>query len=76
MEPHSALFVPDNDALIFYRAIAEFGKDHLNRDGVAYAEIHEDLGEPVSHLFKANGYITEIKTDMQGKERMLKAKFE
>jgi release factor glutamine methyltransferase len=72
-EPHTALFVPDNDALVFYKAIAEFGKDHLNPDGAIYTEIHEDLGEAVSGLFKSAGYITELKKDMQGKERMIKA---
>jgi release factor glutamine methyltransferase len=74
-EPHTALFVPDNDALVFYKAIAEFGKEHLNTNGVIYAEIHEDLGEPVFAVFKSKGYFTEIKKDMQGKERMLKASF-
>lgn len=71
-EPHTALFVPDNDTLIFYKAIAEFGKEHLNPNGVIYAEIHEDLGEAVSSLFNSNGYKTELKKDMQGKERLVK----
>jgi release factor glutamine methyltransferase len=74
-EPHLALFVPDNDALIFYKAIAEFGKHHLNRGGTIYTEIHEDLGEAVSVLFITAGYTIELKKDMQGKERMLKAAF-
>jgi release factor glutamine methyltransferase len=72
-EPHTALFVPDNDALVFYKAIAKFGKDHLNHNGIIYTEIHEDLGDSVSALFRSNGYNTELKKDMQGKERMLKA---
>jgi len=72
-EPHTALFIPDNDALVFYKAIAEFGKDHLNAGGVIYAEIHENRGEDVSAVFKSKGYSTEIKKDMQGKERMMKA---
>jgi release factor glutamine methyltransferase len=74
-EPHLALFVPDNDALVFYKAIAEFGKGHLNPGGLIYAELHEDLGKEVSALFSAAGYNTEMKKDMQGKERMLKAGF-
>ena len=72
-EPHIALFVHDNDALIFYKAIAEFGKKHLNPGGAIYAEIHEDLGMAVSEAFKSNGYTTETRKDMQEKERMLKA---
>lgn len=74
-EPHAALFVPDNDALVFYKAIAEFGKTHLNPGAVIYAEIHEDRGEAVSALFTSAGYNTELKKDMQGKQRMLKAGF-
>ena len=73
-EPHRALFVPDNDALIFYKAIAEFGKDHLTPHGVIYAEIHEDLAQNVFQLFELNNYKAEIKKDMQGKERMIKAR--
>ena len=73
-EPHTALFVPDNDSLIFYKAIAEFGKRHLNENGTIYAEVHEELGEAVSGLFLSNGYKTELKKDMQGKVRMLKAR--
>jgi release factor glutamine methyltransferase len=72
-EPHTALFVPDNDALIFYKAIAEFGKEHLNPSGVIYSEIHEELAKPVADLFNSKGYSVEIKNDMQEKQRMLKA---
>lgn len=72
-EPHTALFVPDNDALIFYRAIASFGKTKLNSGGSIYMEIHESLGNEVSELFTKEGYTIEIKKDMQGKERMVKA---
>lgn len=71
-EPAVALFVPDNDPLVFYRAIAEFGKTNLNRNGSIYAEIHESLGTSTSALFREAGYITELKKDMQGKERMLR----
>ena len=72
-EPATALFVPDDDALIFYRAITEFGKDHLNSDGVIYTEIHESGGEAVTELFKSNGYSTELKKDMQGKDRIIRS---
>jgi release factor glutamine methyltransferase len=73
-EPHTALFVPDNDALIFYRAIASFGKTKLNSGGSIYMEIHESLGNEVRELFTKEGYTTEIKKDMQGKERMIMAR--
>lgn len=72
-EPSTALFVPDNDSLIFYKAIAEFGKKHLNKGGTIYMEIHEDLGEATTKILQVNGYTTELKKDMQGKERMIKA---
>lgn len=72
-EPHIALFVPDNDALIFYKAMAEFSKKNLNPGGAIYAEIHEDLAKAVSETFKSNGYTTETRKDMQEKERMIKA---
>src|SRR5688572_16065555 len=74
-EPVTALFVPDNDELVFYKAIASFGKNHLSENGAIYTEINESLGEATSAMFQANGYKTEIRKDMQGKERMLKAFF-
>ena len=72
-EPGEALFVPDNDVLVFYKAIADFGKKHLNRNGVIYAEINESLGEATASMFQLSGYNVEIKKDMQGKDRMIKA---
>lgn len=72
-EPATALFVPDNDPLIFYKAIAEFSKTHLNKPGCSYCEIHEDLGEKTVHLFKENGFFVELKKDMQQKDRMVKS---
>ncbi|MBO9657749.1 MAG: peptide chain release factor N(5)-glutamine methyltransferase [Chitinophagaceae bacterium] len=72
-EPHLALFVPDNDGLIFYRAIAEFGKTHLRKDGTAYTEIYEGAGESTLQLFQQAGYQSELKKDMQGKDRMIRA---
>jgi release factor glutamine methyltransferase len=72
-EPAAALFVPDNDALIFYKAIADFGKKHLTKNGFIYTEINESLGEATASIFQSNGYQTVIKKDMQEKERMIKA---
>jgi release factor glutamine methyltransferase len=73
-EPHTALFVPDNDALIFYKALADFGKIRLHEPGSIYMEIHEDLANEVASLFDFSGYSNvEIKKDMQGKDRMVKA---
>jgi release factor glutamine methyltransferase len=72
-EPHQALFVPDEDPLIFYKALAQFAKERLHAGGSIYLEIHEDLGLDVVRLYKQEGYHTELKTDMQGKDRMVKA---
>ena len=72
-EPHTALFVPDNNALLFYEALAQFGHHRLYPGGSLYCEIHEDLGPDVMELFQKEGYTTELRKDMQGKERMVKA---
>ena len=70
-EPHTALFVPDNDALIFYKAIAAFAKKHLNKNGSIFLEIHEEYGNAVKDLFLDEGFLSvEIKKDMQGKDRI------
>lgn len=74
-EPHTALFVSNNNPLVFYSAIADFAARHLNKDGTIYCEIHESLGKEVSEIFLQNNFIAEIKKDMQGKERMIKAIF-
>lgn len=72
-EPHKALFVPDTDTLLFYRIIADFGKEHLLPGGRLYLEIHEDIGAQVAALFRTAGYAqVTIKKDMQGKERMVR----
>lgn len=73
-EPHTALFVPDDNALIFYKALAQFGKHRLYKNGSVYMEIHEDLANEVASLFDKEGYSNvEVKKDMQGKNRMVKA---
>jgi len=72
-EPHTALFVPDNNALIFYEALARFAKKRLYEKGTIYVEIHEDLASEVTYLFKQHNYKNiELKKDMQGKDRMAK----
>jgi len=73
-EPHLALLVPDNDALLFYRSIAEFGLQHLNNNGMLFFEINEALGKDTKDLLEEFGYAdVEIRKDMQGKDRMVKA---
>ena len=71
-EPAIALFVPDEDALLFYRKIAVFGKKHLSKQGCIFLEINETLGKDVVQLYENAGYIVELKKDLQGKDRMVK----
>ncbi len=74
-EPHLALFVPDNDPLVFYRTIAQFATVHLQLHGSLYFEINEKQGEQTSKLLKESDF-NEILTrnDLQGKERMIRAR--
>ena len=73
-EPHLALFVENNDTLIFYRAIVHFSENHLVSGGRLYFEIHELLAKQVeSLLFDCNYLQIVIKQDLQGKDRMISA---
>ena len=73
-EPHLALFVQDEDPFIFYRAIAEFAQKKLYPTGAIFVEIHEELAKGVYEIFEAHGFThIEVKKDMQGKDRMVKA---
>jgi release factor glutamine methyltransferase len=72
-EPHKALFVPDEDALLFYRKIADFALQHLQPNGAVYVEINQQLGKETVELFQQKGFTVELKKDMSGNERMIKA---
>lgn len=74
-EPHMALFVPDDDALRFYRAIAEIGQTAaLHSGGHIYMEINQALGEETVSLFETYGYKEiELRKDIFGNDRMVKA---
>lgn len=73
-EPHLALFVPDNNPLLFYEAISTFGLQHLKNKGKLFFEINEVFANEVAELLFKKGYQNiEIKKDLQGKNRMIKA---
>lgn len=72
-EPPLALFVTDEDPLLFYRKIALFGKSHLIEGGLVFLEINEELGADVISLYHQHGYRTTLKKDMMGKDRMIMA---
>jgi release factor glutamine methyltransferase len=74
-EPSVALFVPDEDALLFYRKIAVFAKTHLSQQGFIFLEINEALGKETVDLYEKEGYTVVLRKDLQGKERMVKARF-
>jgi len=70
-EPHIALGHHSGDALIFYRSIAEMAR--LNDGGAIYVELNEFHSEEIEGIFKEQGYTVELRKDLQGKVRMLKA---
>lgn len=71
-EPHEALFVPDDDPLLFYRAIARFGHRHMQPSGRLYCEVNEALGSETAALFAAEGYGEVcVRRDAYGRDRML-----
>ncbi len=73
-EPAMALFVEDNNPLLFYSAIADFAIVHLQQKGRLYFEIHEAMGEAVKELLTKKGFDNVVvRKDMQGKDRMIKA---
>ena len=73
-EPHLALFVSDNDSLQFYKAIIQFGTNNLRENGLLFFEINEYLGNEMVQLLKENNFNSiELKKDMFGKDRMIKA---
>ena len=73
-EPHLALFVEDNDPLIFYRKIAEFATKNLINKGLCIVEINQAFGLETAELFWNQGFReVEVVKDMFGKDRMVKA---
>lgn len=72
-EPSSALFVSDNDPLIFYRKILEFAQKTLKPNGEIWFEINEKLGQEMQNLCLEKGFKNvEIIKDFRGKDRILK----
>jgi len=71
-EPHLALFVDDENPLLFYHTILQFGKTHLVDGGKLYVEINEQFGKEMVDLYATYGY-TDIclKKDIHGKDRMI-----
>ncbi|HCF03323.1 peptide chain release factor N(5)-glutamine methyltransferase [Flavobacterium sp.] len=71
-EPHLALFVEDNDALIFYRKIAQLAQKNLNLQGQLYFEINQYLGQEMLVLLQEMGFKnSELRQDIYGNDRMI-----
>lgn len=74
-EPERAIFVPDEDKLLFYRKIAELALHWLKPGGFLFFEIHYSQGEETARLLRDLGYKeVEVRQDLGGKDRMVKAR--
>ncbi len=73
-EPHLALFVDNDNPLIYYNIIADFAREKLKPSGCLYFEINESLAYETIELLEAKGFFkSEIRKDMQGKNRFIKS---
>ena len=72
-DPALALFVPDDDPLRFYHAIANIAKKHLAKDGLLVTEINEALADETCALFREQGFSPTVYTDFRGKNRWVTA---
>ncbi|MEX0361566.1 MAG: peptide chain release factor N(5)-glutamine methyltransferase [Allomuricauda sp.] len=72
-EPHVALFVQDEDPLLFYKTITQFAISHLGKKGKLYFEINQYLGTETQALLEAHNFLEiELRKDIFGNDRMLK----
>ena len=73
-EPHTALFVPDDNPLLFYRAIAQYGQSALKTGGSLYFEINPLYANPLREMLSTMSYHDiDIKDDQFGKTRFIQA---
>jgi release factor glutamine methyltransferase len=73
-EPEIALFVENYNPIIFYEAIVKYAESNLSENGFLFFEIHPDFSAEISDLLKLKGFINiELRKDLQGKNRMIKA---
>ena len=72
-EPSLALFVPDEDPILFYKIIGDFAMQKLNPEGVIFLEIHHDYAKAIQDWYGKRGFTLEQKKDFSGNNRMIKA---
>ncbi len=74
-EPHQALFVPNNNPLLFYEAIADFAAERLNKGGALYFEINRMFGKEIAEILEKKKFFDiEIRKDLSGNDRMIKGR--
>ncbi|MGB6035172.1 MAG: peptide chain release factor N(5)-glutamine methyltransferase [Cryomorphaceae bacterium] len=72
-EPHLALFVPEDDPLVFYRRIVDLAEGHLVKGGKIFFEINESFAAEIRSLLTDRGFTSvEIRKDLNGRHRMAK----
>ena len=74
-EPTTALFVPDENPLQFYKALVAAAPLHLEKGGWLYIEINEGMGDATLQLFQKVEWQAELRKDFQGNNRMIRAKY-
>jgi release factor glutamine methyltransferase len=73
-EPHTALFVPQDDPLLFYKAIADLAAKNLVKGGLLFFEINESYGNKTAEMLKEKQFKqVELRKDLSGRDRMIKA---
>ena len=73
-EPHAALFVPADDPLLFYNAIADFALEHLAENGLLFFEINEAFGSETVKLLNGKNFTNiALRQDLSGRNRMIRA---
>ncbi len=72
-EPHLALFVSDDNSLIFYEKIADFALKKLNSNGLLYFEINQNLATETANLLIKKGFVSNLIKDINGNYRIIKA---
>jgi release factor glutamine methyltransferase len=73
-EPEISLFVENDNPILFYEAIVKYAKSNLSENGILFFEIHPDFSAEISDLLNLKGFINiELRKDLQGKNRMIKA---
>ena len=75
-EPHNALFVSNNDTLVYYKEIARIATNNLNKNGLLFFEINENYSKQIIELLSNLNFVDiELKKDINGRERIIKSVF-